>query len=291
MGHGPEYEAPARALAEQGKSAEDIYWALAIEDIQGAADILRATYDLTDGCDGYVSLECAPAVANDTQATIAMAADLWTAARSAERDDQDSGDRRRHPGDRGIDRLGHQRQRDAAVRGRAVRAGRARVHQGPASASSAVASRATSRMRRRGGRRRCPWPVSSSAASIRRRQAARRQDRRRRRRGDATKRCWVRRRSPTRAWPTRASRTSSRGSDWSRWPSAGAQVQRPLWASTSTKNPRYRDVRYVEELIGPDTVNTLPPATLEAFKDHGRVTRTLDTPEALERARSRRCGT
>src|SRR5438128_11118640 len=65
-------------MAEQGKSAEDIYWALAIEDIQGAADILRATYDLTEGCDGYVSLECAPAVANDTQATIAMAADLWT---------------------------------------------------------------------------------------------------------------------------------------------------------------------------------------------------------------------
>ena len=78
MGHGAEYEAPARRLAEQGKSAEEIYWALAIEDIQGAADILRATYELTNGCDGYVSLECAPAVATDTQATIAQAADLWT---------------------------------------------------------------------------------------------------------------------------------------------------------------------------------------------------------------------
>ena len=62
-------------------------------------------------------------------------------------------------------------------------------------------------------------------------------------------------------------------------------MQRPLWASTSTKNPRYRDVRYVEELIGPDTVNTMPPATLDAFKDHGRVARTIDTPTALERAR------
>ena len=61
-------------------------------------------------------------------------------------------------------------------------------------------------------------------------------------------------------------------------------MQRPLWASTSTKNPRYRDVRYVEELIGPDTVNTLPPATLEAFKDHGRVARTVDTPDAMARA-------
>jgi transaldolase len=51
----------------------------------------------------------------------------------------------------------------------------------------------------------------------------------------------------------------------------GARVQRPLWASTSTKNPQYRDVLYVEELIGPETVNTLPLATLEAFRDHGRV--------------------
>jgi transaldolase len=54
-------------------------------------------------------------------------------------------------------------------------------------------------------------------------------------------------------------------------------VQRPLWASTSTKNPSYRDVIYVEELVGPQTVNTLPPATLEAFRDHGEVRRTIDT--------------
>jgi transaldolase len=74
------------------------------------------------------------------------------------------------------------------------------------------------------------------------------------------------------------------GPDWQALTGQGALVQRPLWASTSTKNPRYRDVRYVEELVGPDTVNTLPPATLEALKDHGHITRTLDTPEALERA-------
>jgi len=55
----------------------------------------------------------------------------------------------------------------------------------------------------------------------------------------------------------------------------GARVQRPLWASTSTKNPKYRDVIYVEELIGPDTVNTLPPATVEAFRDHGIVRSSL----------------
>ena len=74
------------------------------------------------------------------------------------------------------------------------------------------------------------------------------------------------------------------GPEWETLAGRGAEVQRPLWASTSTKNPRYRDVRYVEELIGPDTVNTMPPATLDAFKDHGRVSRTIDTPEALARA-------
>ncbi len=66
------------------------------------------------------------------------------------------------------------------------------------------------------------------------------------------------------------------GERWERLAAGGAMVQRPLWASTSTKNPAYRDVIYVEELIGPHTVNTLPPATMEAFRDHGVVTRTVD---------------
>jgi transaldolase len=63
---------------------------------------------------------------------------------------------------------------------------------------------------------------------------------------------------------------------WKALAARGATVQRPLWASTSTKNPAYRDVMYVEELIGPDTVNTMPPQTIEAFRDHGVVKRTVD---------------
>jgi transaldolase len=73
--------------------------------------------------------------------------------------------------------------------------------------------------------------------------------------------------------------------DSARWKSLaarGATVQRPLWASTSTKNPAYRDVMYVEELIGPDTVNTMPPATIDAFREHGVVKRTVD--DAVEDA-------
>ncbi len=62
---------------------------------------------------------------------------------------------------------------------------------------------------------------------------------------------------------------------WKALAAKGAQTQRVFWASTSTKNPNYRDVLYVEELIGPDTVNTVPPATLEAFRDHGKPRQSL----------------
>ena len=71
------------------------------------------------------------------------------------------------------------------------------------------------------------------------------------------------------------------GPRWSRLAALGARVQRPLWASTSTKNPAYPDTLYVDSLIGPDTVNTLPEPTLEAFAEHGNLARTVDTVEAI----------
>jgi transaldolase len=284
MAHGPEYEEPARKLAEQGKSAEDIYWALAIEDIQGAADILRATYDLTDGNDGYVSLECAPAVANDTQATIDMAADLWTRLNRpnvmikipatsegipAIEASIASGininvtllfavelyEQVAHAYMKGLQRLfGGREPRNLAHA--------ASRQPAPMSVASFFVSRVDTAVDKLLG--------DKIAAG-----------------GDASK---------YEALLGQAAIANARlayarfkaifaGGEWEPLAGRGAQVQRPLWASTSTKNPRYRDVRYVEDLIGPDTVNTLPPATLEAFKDHGRVSRTLDTPEALERAR------
>jgi len=72
------------------------------------------------------------------------------------------------------------------------------------------------------------------------------------------------------------------GPRWQALAAKGAQTQRVLWASTSTKNPAYRDVIYVEELIGPDTVNTMPPATVDAFRDHGLLRNSLteDIPAA-----------
>jgi transaldolase len=74
------------------------------------------------------------------------------------------------------------------------------------------------------------------------------------------------------------------GPRWQALAAKGAQTQRVLWASTSTKNPAYRDVIYVEELIGPDTVNTMPPATIDAFRDHGKLRNALaeDVPGAAK---------
>jgi len=81
---------------------------------------------------------------------------------------------------------------------------------------------------------------------------------------------------PAPSSPTRTSKRFSKGERFARLQQAGAKVQRPLWASTSTKNPNYHDTYYVDLLIGPHTVNTLPPQTIDQFKDHGTVASTLE---------------
>lgn len=284
MGHGPEYEAPARKLAEQGKNAEEIYWALAIEDIQGAADILRATYELTDGRDGYISLECAPAVANNTQATIDMASDLW------KRLDRPNVMIKIPATSEGIPAIEasiaaginvnvtllfavelYEQVAQAYIKGlKRFFGGReprqlahaATRRPAPMSVASFFVSRVDTAIDKILGDKVATGGDSARYESLLGQAAI-------------ANACLAYARF----------RDIFSGSEWQSLADRGADVQRPLWASTSTKNPRYRDVRYVEDLIGPDTVNTLPPATLEAFKDHGRVSRTIDTPEAIERAR------
>jgi len=285
MAHGPEYEAPARALAEQGKSADDIYWALAIEDIQGAADVLRPIYELTGGCDGYVSLENPPSIANDTQGTIEMTRELW---RKLDRPNVmikipatpegvpaietsiASGinvnitlmfsvslyEEVARAYIKGLERFFGGREATRARHAQSLQAA-------PMSVASFFVSRVDTLVDKQLGDK-----ISAG--------------------GDAPR---------LEAVLGKAAIANARlayarfleifsGRAWDALAGKGAQVQRPLWASTGTKNPRYRDVLYVEELIGPNTVNTLPPATLEAFKDHGRVARTIDGAEAIARARA-----
>jgi transaldolase len=284
MGHGAEYEAPARQLAEQGKSAEEIYWALAIEDIQGAADVLRATYELTDGGDGYVSLECAPAVANDTQATIAQAAELWTRLNRpnvmikipatpegvpAIEASIASGininvtlmfsvqlyEEVAHAYIRGLQRFFSGREPRNLTHSSTRRPA-------PVSVASFFVSRVDTLVDKLLAEKIAADGEGSRLESLLGQAAI----------------------ANARLAYARFKEIFD-GSEWNTLAGRGADVQRPLWASTSTKNPRYRDVRYVEELVAPDTVNTMPPATLEAVKDHGYITRTVDTPEALDKAR------
>ena len=284
MGHEPEYEAPARQLAEQGLNAEEIYWALAIEDIQGAADVLRSVYNLTDGADGYVSLEAAPALANDTQATIAQAAELWTRVNRpnvmikipatpegvpAIEQSIASGvninitlmfsvelyEEVAHAYIKGLERFFSGKEAQKLRHSESLRPA-------PMSVASFFVSRVDTlvdklladKIAANGKNDRYEALLGRAAIANARLAYARFKD-------------------------------IFAGAQWERLAKKGAAVQRPLWASTSTKNPRYRDVRYVEELVGPDTVNTMPPATLEAVKDHGRIARVVDTPEALEGAR------
>jgi transaldolase len=286
MGSGPEYEEPARELSREGLDAEAIYWKLAIQDIQGAADVLGPVYALTDGTDGYVSLECAPSVANDTQATIAMTRDLWR------RLDRPNVMIKIPATPAGVPAIEesiaaginvnvtlmfsvelYEEVARAYIRGlqrffgrQAERLTHARtLCQAPQSVASFFVSRVDTLVDKLLGEK---IAAATDPREVERLEALLGQA------AIANARLAYQRFKEIFA-----------DTAWEVLASDGAQVQRPLWASTSTKNPRYRDVRYIEDLIGPHTVNTVPPATLEAFKDHGRVARTLDTPEALERAR------
>ena len=284
MGHEPDYEAPARALAEQGKNAEEIYWALAIEDIQGAADVLRSVYGLTDGCDGYVSLECAPAVANDTQATIAQTADLFT------RVNRPNCMIKIPATPEGVPAI--EESIAAGINVNITLMFSVELYEQVARAyikglERFFSGRESRKLHHHDSRRPAPMSVASFFVS----------------RVDTLVDKLLSEKISSNgtsdqyeALSGTAAIANARlayahfkeifaGPQWNALAAKGAQVQRPLWASTSTKNPRYRDVRYVEELVGPDTINTMPPATLEAIKDHGRISRTVDTDAAISSAR------
>ena len=158
-------------------------------------------------------------------------------------------------GDRGADRPRRQRQRHAAVLGRALRAGHRRLPRGPR----------TARERRRPDRR-------DRLGRLVLRLARRRQGRRPAPAG-STLRGRVAIANARLAYARYRDRFA--GARWLALREAGARSQRPLWASTATKDPAYSDVLYVEELIAPDVINTMPEATLRAFADHGDATRRL----------------
>ena len=262
-----DYDADIQRLAGENRSVNEIYEALAIEDIRQAADLLRPLYDRTDGRDGYVSLEVSPTLAHDTAGTVADAKRLFAATDRPNLMIKIPATPAGIPAIESVIAAGinvnvtlifslaqYEDAAGAYINGleKLLKAGRA-IGQ-----TASVASFFISRV---------DTAVDAALEKIGR------SDLQGTTAIDNARLAYAR------------FREIFAGDRWDRLAAAGARVQRPLWASTGTKNPAYSDTLYVDNLIGPDTVNTLPPATLKAFIDHGRASVTIDKDVAAARSR------
>jgi transaldolase len=259
IGGSADYDDTLRDPALSLKTDRELFEVLAIQDVREAADRFRPVYDRTDGADGFVSLEVSPAVARDTEGSIAEARRLWRAINRPNLMIKIPGMREGWPAIERCLREGininitllfsveHYR----AVSEAYLRALEARVRDGqPLDRLASVASFFVSRVDTEVDRR--IEALGGSLLALRGRVAI------------ANARL---------AYAAFLETTQS--ARWRALAARGARVQRPLWASTGTKNPAYSDVLYLEALIGPDTVTTVPPDTLRLFEEHGTVRLTL----------------
>jgi transaldolase len=255
------------SAAPEGSSAWELFELVETTDVRDACDVFRPVYDATNGADGYVSIEVSPGSAHDADATVEEARRLW---QTVERPNVMIKVPGTTEGAKAVRRLigeginvnitllfsleAHRRVIDAYLAGLEDRAAKGGDLAHVASVASFFVSRVDTEVDKR--------LDAAIAAAPERREAL-----------EALK---GRAAIANAKLAYRLFRESFHGPRWERLAEKGAQYQRPLWASTSTKNPQYRDVIYVEELIGPDTVNTMPPQTLTAFRDHGIVRQTVD---------------
>jgi transaldolase / glucose-6-phosphate isomerase len=261
IGDGHDYDEQIRELLASGiDDPTDVFLALAISDIQRAADILRPVYERTGSADGFVSLEVLPSVAHDTESTVEMVRDFW------QRVDRPNlmvkipatleglpAIRRSLAEGRNINVTlifalsMHERVIDAymgALEDRLERGQPLDVH----SVASFFVSRVDTAVDKILMGKLAADPANPKLESLLGKAAIA---------------------NAVLAYEKFEQRFDD--ARFTRLREAGAHVQRPLWASTSAKNPSYRDVVYAEALIGPDTVDTMPPQTVEAFRDHGIV--------------------
>jgi transaldolase len=274
------YEEDISALAAQGLDREEVYEALAIEDIQRAADLFRPLYDETEGGDGYVSLEVSPYLARDTEATLEEAKRLWKTVDRPNLMVKIPGTKEGLPAITqavaaginvnitllfSIDR--YREVMDAYLSGLEKR-----LEDGePIDSVASVASFFISRI--------------ETKADQRLQAVIEKGNRDPDRAGKLLGKIAVA--SGKLAFEAYQAVFSEDHERFAALQAQGANVQRLLWASTSTKNDAYSDVKYVEELIGPGTINTMPERTLQAFLDHGKAAVTVDqnvhqAHEALE---------
>jgi transaldolase len=257
-------------LIAQGLSAGDIYERIAVRDIQDAADILLPVYKSTNKRDGYVSLEVSPTLARDTQGTIEEALRLWKTVARPNIMIKVPGTPEGVPAVRQLTSEGininitllfaqeaYLKVAEAYIDGLDAAQKAGKDISGIASVASFFVSRIDTLVDSMiDDKLKTATPPAQDQELLR---------------GLHGK---VAIANAKQAYHSYQQMTA--GPRWKALAARGAQTQRLLWASTSTKNPKYRDVLYIEELIGPDTVNTIPPATMDAFRDHGIVRRTLD---------------
>lgn len=277
IGSSSMYDEELRQLVRQGKSVDEIYDALVLGDIRSAALLLRPLYDYTNGRDGYVSIEVAPHLAYETERTVQEACRLFTYLNPPNVMVKIPGTPQgivaiRQAIAAGVNvnatllfSLENYRQVAAAyIAGLEERADAGQPVDRLASVASFFVSRVDTAVDKR-----LDAMIAASDDESRKREL-------RALRGKAA--------IANAKLAYGAYKGIFAGARWEKLAQQGARTQRCLWASTSAKDPAYRDVRYVEELIGPDTVDTMPPATIEAFLDHGVVARTLD--QGLDKARA-----
>jgi transaldolase len=256
-------------LIAQGLSAGDIFERIAVRDIQDAADTLLPVYKSTNKRDGYVSLEVSPTLARDTQGTIEEARRLWKEVARPNIMIKVPGTPEgvapvRQLISEGVNinitllfaQDAYKKVAEAYIDGLEAAQKAGKDISGIASVASFFVSRIDTladsiiddKLKNSGSpdQEKLLRSLHGKVAIANAKQAYR----------------FYQQMIASPRWKALAAQ--------------GAQTQRLLWASTSTKNPKYRDVLYIEELIGPDTVNTIPPATMDAFRDHGAVRRTLD---------------
>lgn len=256
------------SAADDGLSSWQLFELVETQDVRDACDRFAGVYSSTRGADGYVSIEVSPGVSNDADATVEEACRLW---KTVDRPNVMVKVPGTVEGSRAVRRLiaagvnvnitllfaieAHERVIEAYMAGLEDRLAAKQPIDGLASVASFFVSRVDTEIDKR---------LEALAAAA----PAAEKERLRMLKGRAA--------IANAKLAYRLFTQKFSGQRWQALAQKGGRVQRPLWASTSTKNPEYRDVMYVEELIGPDTVDTMPPATIEAFRDHGVVERTVD---------------
>ncbi len=264
-----DYDESMRGLIAEGRDVQEIYEALVIEDIQRTTDLFAPVYAMTDRIDGYVSLEVSPLLAEDTEGTIAEAKRLWAALDRRNAMIKVPGTKEGIPAIKALIAAGininvtlifsqetYDEVAEAYISGLEERAAAGDPLDHVASVASVFVSRVDTavdnqlefRIRRSSDEEeKATLSALLGKAAI------------------ANTKLLYRR-----------FKELFESERFEKLRAGGAQVQRPLWASTGTKNPAYSDVYYVEELIGPKTVNTVPPATFTAFRDHGKSRLSLE---------------